>query len=180
MSHRLKSWLYVTGRHWWMGLALIDIWYKTMARILPLLAPLLMHVREGILGTKAKKRKEKNLEGKVLERYAFLWTLLATNNWYNYCTNHISFPQICNLKNSWKSVTQVNKLKILRVMYIPPHSGTHFSQLEANTEIWVLPWATLRVQWQFGQLTGTSYLKSVSTTDGQLTPTLPKSKQVSK
>lgn len=46
-----------------------------------------------------------------------------------------SFPQICNLKNSWKSVTQVNKLKILRVMYIPPHSGTHFSQLEANTEI---------------------------------------------
>lgn len=42
-----------------MGLALIDIWYKTMARILPLLAPLLMQVREGILGTKAKKEKEK-------------------------------------------------------------------------------------------------------------------------
>lgn len=41
-------------------------------------------------GNQSKKRKEKNLEGKVLERYAFLWTLLATNNWYNYCTNHIS------------------------------------------------------------------------------------------
>lgn len=47
-----------------------------------------------------------------------------------------SFPQIDDSKNSWKLVTQVNKLKILRDMYVPMHSGTQLiSQMGTNTEI---------------------------------------------
>lgn len=88
-----------------------------------------------------------------------------------------SFPQICNLKNSRKPVTQVNKVKFLRDMYVPTHSGTHFSQLGANTEIWGLPWATLRCNGSLGNLLGHSISKmSQQQTDN----TNPSQKQASK